>query len=77
MKAVRKHPHHLIPDMFYFKEIDDLPFYKITVFNLFPCCLPKVKGSAEQSRFEMNMAAQSDVIEHGCPLEKLKFLECP
>src|SRR4030043_216316 len=77
MGNVHHHPHDLIPYMLNLKEIDDLPFNEIPVFELFTSGLPDIEGTADQSRLEMNMAAESDIIENRGALKEFDLLEGP
>ncbi len=67
----------LVPDALDFQQIDDFLFDEVPALQLFRLGLAHVDGTAENPGFQMDVAAETDVVQHRHPAEQLDLLEGP
>ena len=67
LQAVRQHADRFIADRFNFEQIDDFLFNKFPGLDFFPGRFSKINGSAQDAGLQMDMTAQTDVVETVIP----------
>ena len=66
-----------MPNRFNFQQIDDFFFQVLAGLYLFLGGLAEINGPAQDPRLQMDMAAETDVVQHGHSFEQFDFLEGP